>query len=146
MTPKHKVDSTLILKRVFDAPIELVWRAWTTPAAMKSWWLAGWDHVVHSAQAEVRVGGTYRVSFGVPGKVPYVESGTFSEVIPLRRLAYHETVTSAGEHIHSNDTSIDFRDLNGRTEITVTTSGFEAWRNAEGWVPALENLAAYLAD
>ncbi len=145
MNPKHEVDSTLILKRVFDAPIELVWRAWTTQEELAKWYVGGWDHVVHFAEADVRVGGTYRISFGAPGKTPCVESGRYREVIPLQRLAFQETVTIGGEHIHTNETSIDFRDLGGRTEITITTSGFECWRNAEGWVPALETLAKYLA-
>ncbi len=142
---KHKVDSTLILKRTFDAPIERVWKAWTTPDQMKHWWVGGWDHVVHSVEIDARVGGAYRVGFGPPGKTPYFESGRFSEVIPLQRLAYQETVTLEGEQIHTNATIVEFRDLGERTEVTVTTSGVESWRNAEGWVPALEKLAAHIA-
>jgi len=145
MSHPHKVDSTLILKRVFEAPIALVWRAWTTPKEMAHWWVGGWEHVVHFAEADVRVGGTYRVGFAPPGQKPWVESGTYSEVIPMQRLAYQETVKLDDDLVHSNATRIDFRDLGGRTEVTVTTSGFESWRNAEGWVPALEKLAAFLA-
>ena len=33
---------------------------------LAKWYVAGWDHVVHSAEAQVRVGGTYPISFGVP--------------------------------------------------------------------------------
>jgi uncharacterized protein YndB with AHSA1/START domain len=146
VNPKHKVDSTLVLKRVFDAPVELVWRAWTTPKEMANWWVGGWDHVVHFAEADVRVGGTYRVGFAPPGQTPWIESGTYREVVPLKRLAYQEIVSLEGEQIHTNATTIEFRDLGGRTEVTVTTSGFESWRNAEGWVPALEKLAAHLTD
>jgi uncharacterized protein YndB with AHSA1/START domain len=144
MNPKHKVDSTLILRRIFDAPPSTVWRAWTTPEEMTGWWVAGWDHVVHFAEADVRVGGSYRVGFAPPLKTPYVESGTFSEVVPMKRLAYQETVTLSGEQIHTHATVIDFRDLGGKTEVTVSTSGWESWRNADGWVPALEKLAAHL--
>jgi uncharacterized protein YndB with AHSA1/START domain len=145
MNPSHKVDSTLILKRVFNAPIKLVWRAGTSQKDLAKWYVAGWDHVVHFAEADVRVGGTYRISFGAPGKTPCIESGRYSKVVPQQRLAFQETVTIGGEHFHTNQTSIDFCDLGGRTEVTITTSGFEAWKNAEGWVPALEKLAVYLA-
>jgi uncharacterized protein YndB with AHSA1/START domain len=79
-----------------------------------------------------------------PAKPRYVESGTFNEVVPMKRLAYQETVTLSGEQIHTHATVIDFRDLGGKTEVTVSTSGWEAWRNADGWVPALEKLAAHL--
>ena len=74
MIPKHKVDSTLILKRVYDAPVERVWRAWTNEKELAKWYVAGFDQVVHFAEADVRTGGTYRVSFGAPGKTPCIES------------------------------------------------------------------------
>lgn len=83
---------------------------------MAKWWVGGWEHVVHFAEAEVRVGGKYRVGFAPPGQAPYIESGTYSEIVPMKRLAYRETVVRGGE----------------------------AWRNAGGWVPALEKLAAHL--
>jgi uncharacterized protein YndB with AHSA1/START domain len=146
MNHEHKIDSTLILKRIFDAPVEAVWRAWTTPHEMSAWWVGGWDHVVHFAEADVRIGGAYRVGFGPQGATPYVESGTFSEVVARKRLAYRETVTREGKQIHSHATVIDFRETGGKTEVTVTTSGFEAWGLAKGWVPALEKLATHLGS
>jgi len=107
--------------------------------------VAGWDHIIHFAEADVRVGGSYRIGFAPAGKTPYLETGRYSEVIPMKRLAFEETVSFEGVHIHTNQTTVDFRDLGERTEVTITTSGFECWRNAEGWVPALEKLAIYLA-
>src|SRR5262249_38309512 len=138
---QHKVDSTLILKRIYEVPIQLVWKAWTDPAEIAKWWFGGWDHVVHSAEADVRVGGSYRVAFAPPGKTPWVETGKYSKVVPLKRLVYEEKVTQNDKLVHTNQTQINFSDLGGKTEVTVTTSGFESWRNAEGWVPALEKLA-----
>jgi uncharacterized protein YndB with AHSA1/START domain len=145
MSPKHKVDSTLILKRVYAAPIELVWRAWTTQEELAKWYVAGWDHVVHFAEADVRAGGTYRISFGAPGKTPCVETGHYREVVPMKRLAFQETVTIGDQQMHTNETRVDFRDLGGSTEITVTSTGFESWRSGEGWIPAMESLATHLA-
>jgi len=143
MNPKHEVDSTPMLKRIVDAPIELVWRAWTTREELAKWYVGGWDHVVHFAEADVRVGGTYRLSFGAPGETAYLETGRYSGVIPLKRLA--ETVTIGDERMRTSETSVAFRDLGGRTEITISTTDFESWRSAGGWVPALEKLAAHLA-
>jgi len=142
---KHKVHSTLILKRVYDVPIASVWKAWTNPEEIAKWWVGGWDHVVHFAEADVRVGGTYRVGFAPPGKTPWVETGCYSEVVPHKLLVYQETVTQGHQVIHTNETRVDFHDLGEKTEVTVTTSGFESWRNADGWVPSLEKLAIALA-
>jgi len=142
---KHKVGSTLILKRVYDVPVASVWKAWTNPREIAKWWVGGWDHVVHFAEADVRVGGTYRVGFAPPGRTPWVETGRYTEVVPHKLLVYQETVKQGDQVIHTNETRIDFHDLGEKTEVTVTTSGFECWRNAEGWVPSLEKLAAALA-
>jgi hypothetical protein len=40
----------------------------------------------------------------------------------MKRLAYQETVTLAGEQVHTHAILIDFRDIGGRTEVTVNTS------------------------
>ena len=65
--------------------------------------------------------------------------------MPYRRVRCQIQEFATDRVIHTNETRIDFHDLGGKTEVTVTTSGFESWRNAEGWVPSLENLAAALA-
>jgi uncharacterized protein YndB with AHSA1/START domain len=145
MSPRHKVDSTLILKRVFDAPLERVWHAWTTQSELAKWYVAGWDHVVHFAEADVRDGGTYRIGFAPPGQTPWIETGRYTEVAPMKRLAFEEKVTHQEEHVHTNRNVVEFRDLGGRTEVTITTTGLESWRSGEGWEPCLERLATHLA-
>ena len=69
MNPAHKVDSTLILKRVFDAPVEMVWRAWTTQSELAKWYVADWDHVVHFAEADVRAGEAIGSASRLPAKL-----------------------------------------------------------------------------
>ena len=65
MRATHKVETTLILRRTYDKPVERVWRAWAEE--LGQWYVAGDDHIVHFAQADFRVGGTYRVGFGPAG-------------------------------------------------------------------------------
>jgi uncharacterized protein YndB with AHSA1/START domain len=142
----HKVESTLVLRRIYEVPVARVWQAWTDPKELARWYVAGSDHVVHFCEADVRPGGFYRVGFGPPGKTPYVETGTYSEVRPLRRLAFEETVSLDGKPFHTNDTVVEFRDLGGRTELSITSRGGESWRTGEGWTPAMESLARYLGE
>lgn len=143
----HKVDSTLILKRIYDAPVERVWRAWTEAAELGRWYVAGHDHVVHFCEADVRVGGGYRIGFAPPGKTPYVETGTYKEIVPLKRLAFEETVSFQGRALHTNLTTVEFNDLGGgRCEVSITSSGKDSWRTGEGWTPAMESLARHLGE
>ena len=60
MSDPNETECVLILRRVYDAPLERVWQAWTDATELAKWYLAGDDHVIHYAQADVREGGDYR--------------------------------------------------------------------------------------
>ena len=147
MTELNAIECTLVLKRIYDAPIERVWRAWTEGKALGRWYMAGDDHVIHFAEADVRVGGTYRVAFGKPGVKPYVETGTYSEVTPMTRLAWVAVVALEGASTdYGERIELDLIDLgDGRTQVVLVSIGEQAWRSGEGWFPCLESLARYLA-
>jgi len=141
-----EIECTLILRRIYDAPIERVWRAWTDPAELGQWYLAGDDHIVHFCEADVRVGGTYRVGFGRPGTTPYIETGHYTEVVPPRRLAFQEVVSFEGKPLGGTENRVELRDIGGgRTELVLTSTGKDAWRSGEGWTPCLRSLARHLA-
>lgn len=141
------IACTLVLKRIYDAPIERVWNAWTSAEALGRWYLAGDDHVIHAAEADVRVGGRYRVSFGRPGATPYVETGRYREVRPMTRLAWTAEVTQEGQASGFVEVvELDLKDLgDGRTELCLTDHGEHAWQAAQGWIPCLNSLVRYLA-
>jgi uncharacterized protein YndB with AHSA1/START domain len=142
-----KVECTLILRRIYNRPVARLWRAWTDVAELGQWYVAGTDHVVHFAEADVRVGGTYRIGFGPAGKTPYVETGHYTEVVPMKRLSFGETVSFESEALGSSETRVEFRDLgSGRTELILTCTGKEVWRSGEGWTPCLESLARYVGE
>lgn len=140
------IECSLTLKRIFDVPVARLWRAWTDPAELGRWYVAGPDHIVHFCEADVRVGGKYRVGFGPPGTKPYVETGTYTEVVPTTRLCFEESVSIEGKALHTNLTVIDFHELGAkRSQLILMSIGDESWRTGEGWTPCLESLAAFLA-
>src|SRR5471030_1424415 len=75
-------------------------------------------------EADVRVGGTYRVGFGRPGTTPYIETGHYSEIVPLKRLAFEETVTFEDKITGGSENVLDFKDLgDGRTQLVLACTG-----------------------
>jgi uncharacterized protein YndB with AHSA1/START domain len=152
MTEANATECVLILRRIYEAPVARVWRAWTDPGELGLWYLAGDDHVIHYAEADVRVGGEYRVAFGPPGKTPYVETGRYTEVVPLKRLTFEEQVALEGAPasatpVHSDVVVVEFIDLgDGRTQLVITDTGADAWRSGGGWLPCLRSLARFLAS
>ncbi len=147
MSAEHKVETTLILRRTYEKPVERVWRAWSDAKELAHWYVAGDDHVVHFAQSDFRVGGTYRVGFGPAGAKPWIEEGTYREIVPNRKLVFQEGVSRDGEgQLFTQLTTVEFRDLGGRTELVITCTGKDTWRTGEGWTPCLESLARYLGE
>ena len=78
-------DHEVLIKRGFDAPADLVWRAYTEPALMRRWLTAmpGWSMPV--CEMTTDVGGKYRwrwrddangVEFGFTGEMLEVELGS----------------------------------------------------------------------
>ena len=145
MNEDNPIECSLILRRIYNAPIARVWRAWTEPAELGRWYVAGSDHIVHFCEADVRVGGTYRVGFGPPGTTPYVETGRYTEIVPPTRLAFDEIVTLGEKTLGGSANVIELRDIgDSRTQLILTCAGEDSWRSGEGWTPCLRSLAAYL--
>lgn len=149
MSDASETEVTLILRRIYDAPVAMLWRAWTTAEALGRWYMAGDDHVIHFAEVDLRVGGGYRIGFGPSGKTPYVETGRYVEITPITRLAFDAGVTlgeGGAEAVAMERMVVQFTDLgDGRTELVLSDTGRDAWKSGAGWLPCLGSLARYLA-
>ena len=99
------------ITRVFDAPREEVWRAWTEPERIAQWWgKRGWSTPVSSVELDVRPGGVFRLNSinDEDGREMPVDA-VYTEVVEPERLAF-----GAG-----SVTLIDLGD--GRTEMRFET-------------------------
>jgi uncharacterized protein YndB with AHSA1/START domain len=81
--------SEITITRVYDAPRELVWKAWTEPERLATWWgKRGWNAIPESIVIDARPGGLFRVTtLNAHGKEMTTE-GTFAEVVEPERLAF----------------------------------------------------------
>jgi uncharacterized protein YndB with AHSA1/START domain len=107
------------IRRVYDAPRELVWRAWTEPEQLVQWWGPhGWNTPLETVTMEVRPGGDFRLtSVSDDGtRMPVV--GVYREVIELERLVLDEP--AEGSWHEGAESVVTFADLgNGRTELVI---------------------------
>ncbi len=80
-------DREIVLSRDFDAPRELVWRAFTEPEQIVRWWgpngfrttMKKWDF---------RVGGEWSHTMHGPDGTDYPNYSKFREIVPQERIAY----------------------------------------------------------
>lgn len=114
----------LDIVRVFEAPREVVWRAWTDPDQLAAWWgPAGMHSPRERIEMEVRPGGVFRVVM--------VQSATGAEFPSDMRFtkvdepALLEFEWDGQRGIGGGKSTITFRDLgDGRTEMTNHYAGY----------------------
>ncbi len=171
-TTMAKAGLSIVLTRVFDAPVAAVWDAWTVPDAMAKWW--GPHGMTATAALDVRPGGTFSLAMHAADGTDYPLTGEYLDVVEGRYLAmemhlddhpanWHdylaEEVTKAGgaEDVPPSltvVTRVTFEAQGtGQTRLTVEQvyaseadrDAYHAMGNAEGWSQSFEKLDRILA-
>jgi uncharacterized protein YndB with AHSA1/START domain len=120
-------DREVRIERVFDAPRELVWRAFTEPALMAQWW--GRGHKLDIERMEVKRGGHWRFVEHTPDG-PQGFEGRYREVTPPERIVHTFEWDGMPGHVAVNSTT--FEDLgDGRTKV-VTQALFHTTGERDG--------------
>jgi uncharacterized protein YndB with AHSA1/START domain len=138
------VSQDVRLERVYDASPEAVFDAFTDPEAQKELYADAPDWVVESA-CDLRVGGTWTIEFGPPGRPPARETCVFKVVERPGRLVYVATMTMPDGSSFDTDMQVLFEEEEpGRTRLTIAQSGFPTARLREeiagGWPSILDGL------
>lgn len=88
-TVEAKSEREIVVKRTFDAPARLVFKAWTTPALFRRWWVPkSMPLALLSYEADIRTGGNYRLVFDVDGTKTMAFFGKYLEVTPHSRIVW----------------------------------------------------------
>ena len=94
---ERRTDRELVVTRTFDAPVRLVFDAWTKPELFKLWWAPkSRDIPLLSCEMDVRTGGGYRIAFGRDASHSMVFFGKYLEVSPLSRLVWTNDESDEG--------------------------------------------------
>jgi uncharacterized protein YndB with AHSA1/START domain len=82
----------LLISRMLNAPVELVWEAWTNPEHVANWW--GPDGFTNTVTTmDMTVGGEWNLVMHGPDGTDYKNKSIFKEIIPFKKIVY-EHVTS----------------------------------------------------
>jgi uncharacterized protein YndB with AHSA1/START domain len=139
----------ITITRVFDAPRELVWEAWTDPDQLARWWgKRGWTALRPTIIMDVRPGGAFGLtSVNEEDGTEMAQEGVFREVVEPERLVLEESSEDAWHD--GAVTTVTFTDLGGdRTEMrfraTVNTSDEMGAAAEAGMASSIERLAEHL--
>ena len=109
-------DDQILITRDFDAPRELVWKAYTTPELVKRWW-AGERGSVTSVEIDLQVGGAWRYVMEADGGMEVGFHGEYREIEPEGRLVYTEVYEGMPDG-YAVDT-MTLTEVDGRTHMEV---------------------------
>ena len=155
---KHDLTFT----RVFDAPIEQVWRAWTDPEYVRQWW--GPDgFTAPMARINFREGETSLVCMSSPQFGEHYSTWHYQKIVPLERSKYvHNLADKEGNKVdpvamgmppdfpQDQRHAVTFKAVDeDKTELTVTEYGWTAGQMMElsrlGMEQCLDKMAAIFA-
>jgi len=153
----------MAITRVFDAPRELVWKAWTDPEYVMQWWgPKGFSCPV--CKIDFRVGGKFLIGMKSPDGQEFYNGGEYHEIVPHEKIVSSMYFADAnGNKVEAAELGIEhkaiedaydvtlFEDLgNGKTKLTFigneTAEEATASGQAEGWNQILEKIAAVVAE
>lgn len=155
------------IRRMFDAPRDLVWKAWTDPEALRQWWSPK-GFRTRFAKVDLRPGGLFHYGLESPQGEKFCGRFIYREIVPPERLVY--VVSFADEnagvvrHPWQDDWPLEIlgtltlTDMgDGRTEVHIVNvpinatpdevAAFEAGAPGmqAGFTGTLDNLEQFLA-
>ncbi len=152
----------LTIERTFDAPLDLVWKAWTDEKMIRKWW--GPRGVTNpTCEWDARPGGKIYIvmlagkELGPAAGMKWPMKGTFKEVTPQSRLVFAggalDDVDRASDTFIEQEVTVDFEDLGTKTKMNlhliITKAGGPKASAAlqgmtQGWNQQIDKLAEEL--
>jgi uncharacterized protein YndB with AHSA1/START domain len=148
------MERSIEIVRIFDAPRELVYQAWTDPEHMTQWW-GPKIFTNHSCKLDVRPGGAWQIVMRSPDGTDYGCKGVYSEVKPPERLVFtNDAVDQNDKPLLKGFTTVTFEKHPGnKTKLTLQTRAEGLVDFApqmlkgmdQGWSQSLDKLAAHVS-
>lgn len=158
MTNETDSTTSVVLERVLDAPVDLIWRMWTEAEHFQAWY-GPTGASIPVAEMDVRVGGRRLISMEMDtpnGKMQMWFTGEYREVAAPNRLVYTESIADADgnvlspasmgmpdSHPETTEVTVELTQIGDKTKMVMTHAGIPADSpGAAGWTMALDKLEA----
>lgn len=116
MTPKNRSNEILIT-RLYDAPVKMVWDAWNDPAQAAQWWGPRGFTITHHSK-DLKPGGIWHYTMHGPDGVDYPNKTKYLEVEEYSRLVYDHGGND--ERAPLFRVTVNFKEVKGKTKIEMS--------------------------
>lgn len=147
-TQQVQQEKQFTITREFDAPRDVVWRAWTDPDEAAHWWHPrGLETPRESVEIDLRPGGSYRYTMIAPDGSAYPTGGRYREVVEPERLVFTWGDPGDPDEIVPVLT-VTLEDLGERTRMVFQVDGVAGRPGDDGihdgWESAFDVLVDHL--
>ena len=126
----------LVVTRLFDAPLALVWKAWTEPEHVMRWWGPNY-FTSPTCEIDFREGGTSLVCMRSPEGQDFYNTWTYQKIVPMQQIEFIQNLADKdGQRVdpvkvglrpdfpQDVRTVVTFKAVGDKTEMTMTEYGF----------------------
>jgi len=149
------VQDVIVIQRVFNLPVEVVWLALTDPAYFKKWW-GPKDFTVPSSQMDATVGGKYLNCMRSPEGKDYWSTGEVKELVKNKKLVVSDSfsdengnIKTAGDYGMPGDwprelqITFELEEADGATKLKLVHEGVPPEMHddcMQGWNESFDKL------
>ena len=139
-------DRELLISRKLDAPVELVWEAWTNPEHIANWWGPnGFTNTISTMN--ITPGGEWNLVMHGPDGTDYKNKSIFKEVVPFKKIVYEHIsaphfIATVNFEEQGEQTLINWHMLFDTAEQFIQV--VKTFKADEGLKQNIEKLNAYL--
>jgi uncharacterized protein YndB with AHSA1/START domain len=142
-------EHELTIRRSFDAPRMLVFKAWTEPQHLARW-ICPRGFTMMQNRGELRVGGPFSATMRSPEGTEHRLQGVYREIIAPERLVFtHAWLDASGTPGPETLVTVTLSEHGGQTDMTFHQAGFDTVASRDGhragWTSCFELLAELLA-
>ncbi|AOP33101.1 ATPase [Leptospira tipperaryensis] len=135
MTNKDQTVNEVVVTRIFDAPRELVFKAWTDPEHLVRWW-GPKNFTSPACRNDFRVGGKYVFGMRSPEGQEFWSTGIYLEIVIPEKIVYSDSFADekgnqvsashygiTGEFPEETTVSLTFEEVGDKTKLTLKHIG-----------------------
>lgn len=142
-------SNELVIRRLFDAPPELVFACWADATHLARWGGAPEGFTVTIERQDIRVGGGFKIGMRSPDGNTFWLQGRYREITEPVRIAFtHAWLGEDGHPAPETLVTIELRPHGKGTELTLRQTGLPSKASCdghgEGWNSTLDRLADHL--
>lgn len=153
MSELETTETSLTIRRTFDAPRERVFEAWTDPDQLKQWW-GPREWTLPVCELDVREGGVWRYCMRGPNGEESWGKAVYQEIVEPERIVTTDVFTDEDgtpvDGMPEMHVTVEFAERDGATELTLTHEGIpadevEPEQAGTGWSESFDKLDAHLS-